>query len=185
MGRPREQASSGWEGVQARPSTLLTFLAPCPGSEHFLLPPSQALGLLWAPSWAAPEPDKPWSPSHACNQTKRLAWGYPGSQAVPPQMVTHHPWHPGRKRPPLLLRVWPTHTRVPRVPSPDPRGHRLSQLLGSSPPTLPPPHLTCTSPRDGLREEAPGAGAADVAFPERAMGGGTEVAGSECPAGVA
>lgn len=56
-----------------------------------------------------------------------------------------------------------------QVPSPDPGGHRLSWLLGSSLPTLFPLHLTCTSPLNGLRREVPGAGADGVAFPQRAM----------------
>lgn len=78
-----------------------------------------------APSRAAPELDKPWPPSCACNQTKRLAWGYPRSQAVPPQMVTHQPWQ--RRKAPLLCRVRLAH---PRVLSPNPGEHGLNWLGG-------------------------------------------------------
>lgn len=69
----------GQEGAQAGPSALLKFLTACPGSKHFLPPPSQALGLPQAPTgpWpGSPELDKPWSHSPARDQTKKLAWGY-------------------------------------------------------------------------------------------------------------
>lgn len=44
--RQGKQATVGPEGGRRRDSALLTFLAPCPGSEHFLQLPSQA---LWLP----------------------------------------------------------------------------------------------------------------------------------------
>lgn len=173
-----EQATEGPEGAQAGQR-----IAHIPHAQPWLRalpaisqPGSQA---PTAPSRAAPELDKPRPPSCACNQTKRLAWGYPRSQAVPPQMVTHQPW---QRKAPLLFRVQLAHTRVL---SPDPRGHRLNWLLGSSLPALHPPHLTCTSPWDGLRGGAPGTGAGGVEFQEWAMEVGIEVAASEHPAGAA
>lgn len=94
--------------------------------------------------------------------------GYPRTQAVPPQMVTHQPW---QRKAPLLFRVQLAHTRVP---SPDPGEHRLNWLLGSPLPTLPPPHLTCISPRDALRGGAPGIRAGGVEFLGWAMEAGQE-----------
>lgn len=161
-----EQAAVGLEGAQAgRRIAHIPHSQPWLGALPALSQPGPQAPT--APSRAAPELDKPWPPSCACNQTKRLAWGYPRSQAVrPPQMVTHQPW---LRKAPLLFRVQLAHTRVP---SPNPGGHRLNWLLGSSLPTRPPPHLTCTSPWDGLGGGAPETRAGGVEFQEWAMEAG-------------
>lgn len=65
----------------------------------------------------------------------------------------------------------------PGSPLPSLGARDLSWVLVTSLPTLPPTRLTCTSPRDGLCGGAPGAGADGTAFPERAMGVGTEASG--------
>lgn len=72
---PRELRSSG--GVHSSHSSSLPWL-----STHFLPPSARPSGShgLQAPSppVASTELDHPWSPSHACVRTKRLAWGYTG-----------------------------------------------------------------------------------------------------------
>lgn len=78
-----EQAAVGLEGAQAgRRIAHIPHSQPWLGALPALSQPGPQAPT--APSRAAPELDKPWPPSCACNQTKRLAWGYPRSQAVPP-----------------------------------------------------------------------------------------------------
>lgn len=74
-----------------------------------------------------------------------------------------------RRKAPLLFRVQLAH---PRVLSPSPGGHGLNLLGGSSLPTLPPPHLTCTSRWDGLGGGAPETRVGGVEFQEWAMEAG-------------
>lgn len=142
---------------------MLTFLALCPGSEHFLQLPSQALWLprfSQLPAGLSQSGTIPGLP--ALPVTKKAGMGVPREPGCAP---------PDGDSPALAEKgpIVAQGPACPRVPSPDPGGHGLSWLLGSSLPTLSPLHLTCISPLDGLRREAPGAGAGGVAFPGRAM----------------
>lgn len=179
--RTQQSASSGGarshRPAHARPRC--SHSCCCPSSTRFLPPAAsrQALRLPWAPGQSAAEPHKP-------QHTQRLARGCPG--ATLPPVVTPQPWQ--RK---ASIVVGASHS--PRSPCRPlcPLSLRcgavgLNQARGPPPPPLschPQPHLTCTSPRQGLRGGAPGTGAGGVVLPERAMRGGTEVAGSGCPAG--
>lgn len=111
--RQGKQATVGPEGTQAGqciahiPCSLPWLRALPAASKPGPLAPTAPMAPT-APSKAVPELDNPWLPSPACDQR---GWhrGYPGSQAVPPQMVTHQPW---QRKAPLLLRVQP----VPESP---------------------------------------------------------------------